>query len=806
MFKSYFKIAWRNITRHKVSSLINILGLAIGICSFIVIFLISYYEFSFDNFHPDKERIYRIVGDLKTASGEDIDQNRAPYLLQLSLQKEIPGIDKIAAFYPINAKIVVQNAQGQIRKFEGGSEDGNWWTSVIVANQNYLNIFKYDWLAGNEGTSLDQRFNVVLTENRARQYFGNMPPDKILGKEIIYNDSIRVRVSGIVKEWNRNTDFPFTDIISISALYQPGELKNTAPWTFVKLSKGTTASFINTKLGQFVKKYFSEDPLLKRSMYLQPLADMHFNSHFYEDGFRKAHLPTIYGLIAIATFILIIAMINFINLSTAQSIGRAKEMGIRKVLGSKRSNLIFQFIVETFIQTFVATSLAALTAKPVLTIFHDYIPPGIKFSPVYPSTILFLFSLALITALLSGLYPAKVLSSYAPVLSLKGIGLTRANDKMTLRKGLIVFQFTLSLIFIIAVIVIKTQLHFIRNKDLGYNTDAIITIKTPWSDSLSKVNILAGKMRQWPAVQKLALEAFPPIGPVGNLLDIQYKGKREVSLMVGMDEGNENFIPVYQMKLLAGRNLVPGDSLNELVLNESLSRRLGFTYPGDAIGQLIYSGHKMIPIVGVVADYHTKTLHEMIMPVCIGDIPEDQREIVIKLSTKGKQFNQLKETIANFYKTWNEVYPGISFEYSFLDESIASMYTKEQKTSTLMNLAMVMAIFISCMGLFGLILFSTERRTKEIGIRKVLGASVRGIVFLLSKDFLKLVCVAMLIASPVVYYLMNVWLQGYAYRIQITWWMFMLAWLSALFFAFLAISVLAIKSAMANPARSLRTE
>jgi len=609
MLKCYFKIAWRNIIKHKVYSFINILGLAIGICGFLVIFLIVHYDLSFDNFHPDKERIYRIVGDLKTASGEDIDLNRAPYSLQLSLQHEVPGIDKIAAFNPINAKIVVHNTEGQIRNFDSGTEDGNWWTSVIVANQDYFSIFKYDWLAGDEETALDQPYEVVITAKKAHQYFGGMPYNKMLGKEIIYNDSIRVRVSGIVKDWNQNTDLPFTDFISFSTLYLPGDLKIPGLWTFIKLSKGISFSSINTQLDRFTKKYFNKDPLLKKIMYLQPLADMHFNSHFYEDGFRKAHLPTIYSLMAIASFILLIAVINFINLSTAQSVSRAKEMGVRKILGGNKGHLIFQFLTETFIQTFIATLIATLSVKPILIVFQDYIPPGIRFNPINPFTVFFLFSLILITTLLSGIYPAKVLSSYSPVLSLKGIGLTKPNERMSLRKGLIVFQFTLSLIFIIAVIVIRSQLQFIRNKDLGYNTDAIITIKTPWQDSLSKVNVLSEKMKQLPSIQKLALEAFPPIGPAGDLLDIQYKGKKEVSLMVGMDEGNENFIPVYQMKLLAGRNLLPGDSLNELVLNESLSKRLGFTHPADAIGQFVFSSHKMIPIVGVVADYHTKTLH-----------------------------------------------------------------------------------------------------------------------------------------------------------------------------------------------------
>ncbi len=806
MLKSYFKIAWRNITKHKVFSLINILGLTIGICGFLVISLIIQYDLSFDNFHPDKGRIFRIVGDLKTESGEDIDLNRAPYSLQLTLQHNVAGIDNVAGFYPINAKISIEIFPGGVKNFNGKPEDGNWWTSVIIANQNYFSIFKYDWLAGDERTALNQPYKVAITLKKARQYFGEIPCDKMLGKEIIYNDSVRVQVSGVIKDWNKNTDLPFTDFISLGSLYQPDDLKNPDLWTFIKLSNGVVYSSINKELDHYTKVHFNKDPLLKKTLYLQPLADMHFNSHFYEDGFRKAHLPTLYGLMAIASFILLIAIINFINLSTAQSIGRAKEMGVRKILGGKKTQLIFQFLSETFILTFIATLIATFSVKPVLGIFHEYIPPQIRFDPFYLSSVFFLFLFVLVTTLLSGIYPAKVLSSYSPLLSLKGIGLTKANERMILRKVLIVFQFTLSLIFIIAVIVIKTQLQYIRNKDMGYNTDAILTIKTPQRDSLTKVNELADKMKQLPSVQNLALEAFPPIGPAGNLLDIQYKGKKEVSLMVGMDEGNENFIPVYQMKLLAGRNLQSGDSLKELVLNESLSERLGFAHPLDAIGQFVYSGNKPIPVVGVVVDYHTKTLHELITPVCIGSIPDDQREIVLKLSTKGKQFNQLKETIANLRKCWDAIYPGISFEYSFLDESIAGMYDKEQKTSTLMNVVMSIAVFISCMGLFGLILFSTVRRTREIGIRKVLGASVPGIVFLLSRDFLKLVFVSMAIASPIVYYFMHQWLQDYAYRIQISWWMFAMAWLSALLIAFLTISFHAIKSAMANPVKSLRME
>ena len=806
MLKRYFQIAWRYISKHKVYSFINIVGLALGLCVFIVLVLTSHYELSFDNFHPDKERIYRIVGDLKTASGEDIDVNNAPYSLQLSIQQEIPGLDEVAGFYPYKANISVKNASGLLTKFDGAAEDGNWWTSVIAANQSYFAIFKYDWLAGNEATALTQPFTAVISERRAHQYFGTIPLEKMLGREIIYNDSVRVHVSGIVKEWNENTDFPFTDIVSITSLYQSGDWKNVDVWTFVKLSTGTSSAKINLQLERIIRNHPFGDPLLKRSMYLQPLADIHFNAHFYEDGFRKAHLPTIYSLIAIACFILLIAIINFVNLSTAQTIRRAKEMGVRKILGGNKANIIFQFLTETFIQTVVAMCIALVSIKPVMTAFHHFIPHDLRFNLAQPSTIFAFFLLILVATVLSGLYPAKILSSYDPISSLKGFGSTSTGNKLTVKKSLMVFQLSLSLFFIIAVIIIGGQLQFIRNKDLGYNTNAIIIIKTSASESLSKVNVLAEKIKQLPAVQMLGLEAFPPIGPAGNLLDIRYKGKKDQSLLIGMDEGNENFIPTYQMKLLAGRNLSHGDSLNELVINESLSKLLGFVHPGDAISQFVHTGNKMIPIVGVVSDYHTKTLQEAITPVCIGNIAEDQREIVLRLSNEGIQFDEIRRTLASINVLWNEVYPGNPFNYSFLDESIAHMYEKERTTSTLMRLAMFITVFISCLGLFGLILFSVERRTKEIGIRKVLGATVLSLVFLLSKDFFRLIFISMLIASPVAYYFMHSWLQNYTYRIQISWWMFASAWLAAILVAMLTMSFQAIKAGLANPVKSRRTE
>ncbi|HTD39886.1 MAG TPA: ABC transporter permease, partial [Mucilaginibacter sp.] len=506
MIRNYFKTGWRIITRNKSYSFINVLGLALGICACIIIFLITNYEFSFDKFHPNKERIYRITGELQGPNGEKEFLN-SPFRDLAAFQYVISGFEAKAALHFYNGKVSIKNTDKKVKVFNGGNE-------IIVTDPQYFDIFKYAWLAGNHASALSEPNKVVLTESNARKYFGNIPFDEMIGKTILYDDSLQLSVTGIIKDWDQNTDFGYTAFMSIKNI-QNGYLKKqiaSDDWkslsphqsmAFVKLNKGITASQINAQFAAFIKKNVKLPPSGKLTMQLQSLGDIHFAKDFHRgddgDDFRKPYLPILYTLMGIALFILIIAAVNFINLSTAQSIQRAKEIGIRKVMGSSRTTLVLQFLIETFLLTFFAVIIAVVFVKPTLSLFHSFIPEGVKFEPFNTTTLIFLVLVTFITSMLAGLYPAKVLSSYMPVLSLKGIAVQNSAGQWSLRKVLIVFQFAISLVFIIGAIVIGAQIKFMKDADKGFKMDAIITINN-WRDASGKLKVLAQNIKQIPGV------------------------------------------------------------------------------------------------------------------------------------------------------------------------------------------------------------------------------------------------------------------------------------------------------------------
>jgi putative ABC transport system permease protein len=807
MLKSHLKTAWRNITGHKSNSLINVLGLALGISVCIAIYLVTSYELSFDTFHPDKQRIYRILADITESNGDKTHFASVPNPLALTARQELSGLDAIGGIIPYRATISIPGQSS--RRFDNSTSG-----LTGIAEPSWFTIFHYDWLAGNPSTALNDPFTVVLTEDKARLYFGAGPLEKMLDRMVVYDDSLRVRVSGIVKDWNRNSDLAFTDFISAATLHssflenslnsESWRIGDRTTWVFARLSKGTTPAALNAQLTALIKRH--GQPGEKLAFSLEPLSDIHFNTNVVESSIRTAHMPTLYALMGIAVFILLIAAINFINLATAQSIRRAKEVGVRKVLGGSRASLIAQFLIETFLLTFLAVILAAFLVNPILTAFRSIIPSGVSFHPYDPSTLAFLLSVAVGTSLLAGLYPAKVLSAYVPALSLRGSGIEKGGGKWYLRKGLIVFQFTVSLVFIIGSLVIAGQLNYTRHKDLGFRTDAIITVSTPWGDSLTKAKVAAGQIRQLSGVSRVALEWLPPVDRNPRAMNIKLSSAANKSISVGQVAGNEDFIPLYHIRLLAGRNLAPSDSVKEFVINESFSRIMGCRSPEQAIGRTVYWNDKPYPVVGVVADFHGSSLHEPIRPLCIINRVEREGNLAIQLASRGQDADAVNSLLARIKTAWKSVYPAGTFQFSFFDESIALLYEKDRQTAALMNTAMFITIFISCIGLFGLAMFSAETRTKEIGIRKILGAGVANIALMLSKEFVMLITIAALIASPVAWYFMNQWLADFAYRISIHWYIFVLAGLSALFIALATVSYQSIRVALMNPVKSLRTD
>ncbi len=583
---------------------------------------------------------------------------------------------------------------------------------------------------------------------------------------------------------------------------------------FVKLATGTTADQINARFATYIRQHVKfKNPGSFLSMHLQPLTDLHFSPTLNRgddgDNFRKAYMPLLYSLIGLALFILLIAAVNFINLSTAQSVQRAKEIGVRKVLGSNKTRIVYQFLLETMVLTLCAVVLSALLVKPVLAAFAYYIPGSIVFRPFQPSTLIFLMVITIVTTLLAGLYPSRVLAAYLPVLSLKGGPVQKGTDKINLRKALIIFQFTFSMIFIIAALVVGKQIRYMNSADKGFNSDAVITINN-WNDHEGKLKVFATNISHIPGVKKAIWQGTAPMGFAQNMEMYKYREKEADSRMVLADMGDQSFIPFYGMKIIAGRNMLEGDSLKELIINETYSKVLGFEKPGDAIGKLLYAqsqqGEKPYPICGVVADYHTGSLREAIQPVVIENVSERKNSVAIKLAGDEKNKKNIKQTLSQLEAQWKKIFPETAFDYSFLNESIGWLYEPEQKTIWLVNVAMSITIFISCMGLFGLGMFTAERRRKEIGIRKVLGASVANIAGMLSKDFVKLVLFSILLASPIAWYFTYRWLQDFAYRTTISWWIFIAAGCAAVFIALVTISYQAIKAAIANPVKSLHTE
>jgi putative ABC transport system permease protein len=816
MLKNYFKIAFRILARNRAFAVINTFGLGLGISACLLIFTVITYELSFDKSLPGRDRIFRVVTELQNPGSQINHIATVPGPAADIIRSSVSGLETVALFYSFDPKVAIPVGNKIVRRFFPAPQGGQG-ASIILTEGQYFQIFKYQWLAGDPATALSEPLRVVISENEAHKYFGQLPPEEVMGREIIYDDSIRVKVTGIVKDWKTATDFKFRDFISYSTVFHSflehrGNWNNWGGWmgnsqVFVKLEEHSSAGQIDPQFSKIVKEHLRLQPGTEARFFLQPIRDIHFNGDFQDSYSRKAHLPTLYGLMAIAAFILVIAVFNFINLSTAQSIQRAKEIGIRKVFGSSRRNIVVQFLCEIFLLVLTATILSLVIMKPLIYLFHDLLPPGITLSFYSPTTILFLALLVLITSLLAGFYPAKVLSGYLPVISLKGEGGRQVSQGGNLRKAMIVFQFTLSLVFIIATLVTGNQVRFMLNQDMAFAKDAVINLNTDRNYPKANVDLLTDRLKGLAAVQMTSRNQGPPADEFLSRTTISYNGTDVMTQVLGADE---NYVPLYQLKIIAGRNITHSDTVREFLISETCARGLGFKKPEDAIGKMVDFGFSdgadgvKHPIVGVVADFHSESLHDPMMPITIAT--QYGRTVSVKLSPKSLHPEDFQSAMTEMGKAWKTVYPNEPFEYKILDDQIAKFYDSYRKTNQIMNTAMFIAIFISCMGLFGLAAFTAGQRRKEIGVRKVLGASVTGIISMLSKDFLKLVLLSLALASPIAWYFMKNWLDGFAFRINLSLWIFMLAGSIALIIALATIIFQAIKAAIESPVKSLRSE
>ena len=816
MIKNYIKIAFRNVWKNKVFSLINILGLSIGLSAAFVIGAMVFYDLSFDKFHQDGDRIYRVTTAFKSPDGDFYNAGVTVPLAQALVDLNMEELETVAPFfttYPLH----VEN-----------QETGDRFKNpefVIYTEPSYFKTFEYNWLAGNKESALEEPNKVVLSEERARKYFPNKELDGILGKSVMYNDTIPATVSGIVANFNKRTDIVFEEFISLktAATQDMTNAVNEANWNntnsasqlFIKLSKRADPIKVQETLTQIAKEHDEPEMVAigrSNTYTIQPLADIHLNPYYGTFDFddSRTTMSALKSLLLLAAILVLLGCINFINLNTAQAIQRAKEIGIRKTLGSSRKQLIFQFLGETFILTLAAAALSFFLSKWLLILFSDFIPAGLTFELFWnPWIMLGISILLLIVTVLSGFYPAMIMSKYKPVSVFKQQILPNS-DKGSLRKYLTVFQFVIAQIFIIATLMVGKQLNYIMKKDMGFKTEAIAYLRTPWRDtSAIKRARFVRQMEELPGIKKVVLSGNPPASfSTMSMSALFVDGEKEVNSDLQLMYGNANYFDLYNLKLVAGR-MPLNDSIREYVVNKAYLKVIGIENPGDVVGKNLKGDNEMFPIVGVMEDFNQHSLKYGVAPMAFtGGSYSGKwtqfRTIHFKLSSLDT--SNWPKTISSVEKIWKDLYPESDFEYTFMDDTVKKFYESEQKTSILLQWATGLAIFISCLGLFGLVIHTTERRTKEIGIRKILGANLFQLNFLLSKEFLKLVLIAFVIATPIAWYGLNYWLEGFANKTTLSWWIFALSGLSMIVISLLIMTIKTINSANTNPVKSLRTE
>jgi putative ABC transport system permease protein len=818
------KVAWRNILRQRWYSLIHVLGLAIGICVCIVIFLIGRYELSFDNFHPDANSIYRIVGDVQDKDGNVIFLN-SPFREVAGIEHLIAGFKAKTAFHVFGSTISVPSANGQVTKTYDNRQQASFALSTILTGPDFFSLFPHVWLAGSPSV-LDTQGRIVLAGSVARKYFGTDKVDEMLGRKVIYEDSLTLTVAGIVQDWNRPSDLNYTSFISISTAPETWlrERIPTTDWSslqprrsqaFVELEKGIDPGRVNAELAEYLHKLLPAPVLFAGAnhlrLYLQSLRDMHYTPDFHPadtgDDFPKAYLPLLYALMWVALFVLGLAIINFINLSTAQSFQRMKEVGIRKVMGSSRGALVGQFLVETLLLTTGALVLSLVLLLPALWVFGDSIPAGVQFRFRDGGNWLFLLGITVFTTMIAGFYPARLMSSYLPVLSLKGSLDKSGSGGVGLRRALVIFQFSFSLLFIIGSLVIGRQVRYMRNSDKGFNSDGVVTVDYPGAGR-GQMKSYADAVSGLPGVQQAILQGHAPMGRDHPMATFVYRlGNMKVmrEMTVEVEIGDDSFIPFYRMKLVAGSNALGGENIVPVLINETYAHALGYKDPTQACGKFLFyrENHLWYTIAGIVRDYHQVSFHETIRPLIIITWLSDAKSVAVRLGVKG---DSAKKVMAALASTWRMLFPRVPFTSTSLQDTVDRLYLEENRAALLMQSTTVIMILVSCMGLFGLALFSASRRAKEIGIRKVMGATVAGVSLLLSREFLLLVTTAIVIASPLAWFLANNWLRDFGYRTAVDGWVLVEAGGAALVLAVVTVGFQAFRVASVNPVDVLRDQ
>jgi putative ABC transport system permease protein len=810
MLRNYFKIAWRNLIKNKGFSLINIAGLAIGIATCLMILLFVEDELSFDRFNEKAGQMVRVVFR-GTMNGEKMKESSVMAPVASTLRHDYPEvIDATRLMQAGSPKILVNHTTFKDAAF-------------AYVDSNFFQVFTLPLIRGDAKTALAEPYTAVVTQALAQKYFGNADP---LGKVLnCLSCNQLYKITGVIKEVPVNSHFHFDIFGSMASVPDA----NNSSWvsgsyfTYLVLPKGYDPKNLEAKLPQTVDKYIGPQ-IIKAlgvslgdfrkkgnevGLYLQPLTDIHLKSDFSNSLEPGGDIQYVYIFSAIAVFMLVIACINFMNLSTAGASKRAKEVGIRKVLGTLKYDLVGQFLLESTLLTLISLMLALILVSIFLPLFNDLSGKRLQLNILQnPGMVFGLLLFWLLVSILAGSYPAFYLSSFKPVSVLKG-KFSAQGKSIGLRSGLVVFQFIISVGLMVGTTIVYRQLSYIQNIKLGYDRDHLLVLRNSYLLGDNE-EVFRQQLLQDPRIASVTTSAFLPAGPTNTDLtscnpdDNIYKNSR-----VRIYQIDDNYIPTMGMKIIEGRNFskeFPSDSSKDaptVIVNETLAKAFG--WGKHAVGHTVnmamdnVGGRKGVKVIGVVQDFHYRSLHEEINPLMM--VLQKSSGLIIKVKTK-----DIKGLLASMKNQWDAFKPEEPFTYAFVDNLYNQIYLVEQKTGKILGIFSGLTIFIACLGLFGLATFTAEQRNKEIGIRKVLGASLPSVISLLSKEFIVLVGIAILIATPIAWWVMRVWLQNFAYRTNISWWIFGLAGAGAIGIALLTVSYQAVKAALANPVNCLRTE
>jgi putative ABC transport system permease protein len=810
MLTNYFKIAWRNLIKHKAFTAINIIGLAIGIATCLIIMLFVQDELSFDKFNKKADQIVRVVFR-GTMNGEKMKESSVMAIVAPTLRHDYPEV--------IDATRILQIGSPKVTIGDKTFKD----QSFAFVDSNFFQVFTLPLTEGDAKTALIEPNTVVITRTLSQKYFGNTDP---IGKVLNFKDLNQVfKITGVIEEVPANSHFHF-DIFASMASNQ--EAKNTT-WlsgsffTYLVLQKGYDYRKLDAKMPELTKNYMA--PQLEKAfgvtwkdftkkgneigLYLQPLTDIHLKSDFSNSIEPGGDIRYVYIFGVIAVFMLLLACINFMNLSTAGASKRAKEVGIRKVLGTIRYELIGQFLIESALLTALSLVVALILVKSFLPVFNNLSGKNLHLNMVQnPLAILGLFLFWLFVSFLAGSYPAFYLSSFKPISVLKN-KFTSKGKNISFRSGLVIFQFVISVSLIVGTTVVYQQLSFIQNVKLGYDKEQLLVLRNSYLLGDNE-HVLKMQLARDPRVMSVTRSGFLPAGPTYNALTTAFPDEnRNKNGRVRIYDIDENYIPTMGMKMEEGRNFskdYPSDSSTEfpkIIINETLANVFG--WGKKAVGHTVNlftdqaGGKKSFSVIGVVQDFHFLSLHEPINPLIM--VLQNSSGLIVKIKTKDVQ-----GLLATIKSKWDSFKPDEPFTYAFIDDLYNQTYIKEQKTGTILSIFAGLTIFIACLGLFGLATFTAEQRNKEISVRKVLGASIPDLVALVSKEFIVLVIIAITIATPIAWWAMTAWLRDFAYRINMNAWVFVFAGMSAIAIALFTVSFQAIRAAVANPIKSLRAE